>query len=189
VAIIQGDQGRYVYSVPQLLALGYVAGWRGNSLIVAVSVCLAESGGNAKAQGYNRDAKGNVTSIDRGLWQINSYWHREVSDACAYDPICNAKAAYTISSGGRSWSPWATYNSGAYRAHIATVTAAYNAGDWQRLVAAWTGGNAELTRMTPSPQGAEPWDWHALVSQAGQRLASPHTRVSQSLRALQGLYT
>lgn len=189
MAIIAGERGRYVYSTPQLLALGWVAGWRGETLLVAVSVCLAESGGNAKAQGYNRDAHGRVTSIDRGLWQINSYWHKEVSDACAYDPICNAKAAYRISSGGRSWSPWATYNSGAYRGHLGAVRAAYNADAWKRWVAAWTGGNAELGRTTPLPQGAEPWAWHARVREAGQRLSRPHKLVKRTLRALRDLYS
>ncbi len=30
-------------------------------------------------------------SVDRGLFAINSYWHSEVSDECAFDPACAAR--------------------------------------------------------------------------------------------------
>ena len=30
-------------------------------------------------------------SVDRGLFAINSYWHSEVSDECAFDPACSAR--------------------------------------------------------------------------------------------------
>jgi len=30
-------------------------------------------------------------SVDRGLFAINSYWHSEVSDECAFDPVCSVK--------------------------------------------------------------------------------------------------
>ena len=65
---------------------------------VAVSVSLAESGGDAHVQGPNSDG-----SIDRGLWQLNSRWHPEVSDACAYDPECNAKETFRISKQGTNF--------------------------------------------------------------------------------------
>ena len=75
----------------------------------AVAVAWAESRGDTKARGQNSN------SYDRGLWQINSYWHRDVSDSCAYDKNCNAKNAVRISSNGGKWSPWATYNDGLHR--------------------------------------------------------------------------
>ncbi len=75
----------------------------------AVAVAWAESRGDTRARGQNSN------SYDRGLWQINSYWHRDVSDSCAYDKNCNAKNAVRISSNGRKWSPWATYNDGLHR--------------------------------------------------------------------------
>lgn len=38
------------------------------------------------------NTKGNYPpgSIDRGIWQINDYWHPEVSDQCAYDIECSS---------------------------------------------------------------------------------------------------
>jgi hypothetical protein len=55
------------------------------------------------------------------MWQINNYWHPEVSDSCAYDSKCNARAAKKISSGGSNWTPWATYNGGAYKSHLSSA--------------------------------------------------------------------
>ena len=57
-------------------------------------------------------------SYDRGLWQINSYYHSEVSDACAFQVQCNTAAAFRISGRGRNWSAWASYNSGAWASYI-----------------------------------------------------------------------
>lgn len=37
--------------------------------------------------GFDPAAVGNVDSRDRGLAQINSYWHPDVSDAEAFDPV------------------------------------------------------------------------------------------------------
>lgn len=107
------------------------AGFGGQALVTAVAVALAESGGVTNAQGLNRSIQGRVvTSIDRGLWQINNVYHSEVSDACAYDPLCAAQAAYRISQGGSNWSPWSTFKSGAYRNFMSvalTATQAANA--------------------------------------------------------------
>ena len=70
------------------------AGGSTSSCPTAVAVAWAESRGDTTAKGYNSN------SIDRGLWQINNYWHRDVSDSCAFDAGCNARAALRISSGG-----------------------------------------------------------------------------------------
>ena len=51
-------------------------------------------------------------------WQISNVWHPEVSDSCAYDCACNAKSAVSISKGGSDWTPWSTYNSGAYKQYL-----------------------------------------------------------------------
>src|SRR5207253_6085129 len=72
----------------------------------------------------NRTSGPDNGSIDRGLWQINSYWHREVSDAEAHNPSKSAAAAYRISHGGSNWSAWSTYNSGAYKAYLARARSA-----------------------------------------------------------------
>ena len=53
-------------------------------LVVRVARC--ESGLNRKAENINTDG-----SKDRGLFQINSRWHPEVSDEEAFDPIFSTK--------------------------------------------------------------------------------------------------
>merc|ERR1712216_139349 len=81
----------------------------------AVAIAMAESSGDCK-----------ITSSagDRGLWQINRAAHPDVSDTCAYDCICNAQAAFKISGGGQDWTPWVTWNNGAYKKyHDAATTA------------------------------------------------------------------
>ena len=88
----------------------------GGNCQLAVAICLAESGGNTHARNVNSDSH---HSVDRGLWQVNNYWHPEVSDTCAYSANCNANAAKSISSGGSNWSPWSTYHNGAYHGKVA----------------------------------------------------------------------
>ena len=96
----------------------------------AVAVALAESGGRTDVV----NEAGNVPpSRDRGLWQINSYWHPEVSDREAFDPVQCGRAAYRISKSGADWHPWATWTSGAYLsfAHRAAIAvSAVNPDGW-----------------------------------------------------------
>merc|ERR1711976_83954 len=91
----------------------------------AVAVAMAESHGDCSAQYVNGPG-----SIDRGLWQINSYWHPECSDSCAYSCSCNAGCAVNVwkSSG---WSAWATYNNGLHSKYMndAAVACGYTAQD------------------------------------------------------------
>ena len=100
------------------------ANWPGgaSTCVTAVAVCLAESSGNCNAKYVNAGG-----SIDRGLWQVNDYWHSDVSDSCAYDCACNGRAASSISSGGSDWTPWATYKSGKYKSHISEAQSACGA--------------------------------------------------------------
>ena len=96
-------------SMNQVASLWKQNGGSSSSCPTAVAVAWAESRGNPGATGRNPG------SYDRGLWQINSKWHPDVSDSCAYNAACNAKNAVRISSGGSRWSPWATYNDGLHR--------------------------------------------------------------------------
>lgn len=63
------------------------------------SLVWCESRYNPLAVGYNKG------SVDRGLWQINSYWHREVSDECAFDVFCSSVWAMTYikAHGANEW--------------------------------------------------------------------------------------
>lgn len=69
----------------------------------AAAIAWAESHGDTHARGVNSDG-----SVDRGLFQINSKAHPEVTDAVAYSAHGAAVAAYAISKGGTDWSPWST---------------------------------------------------------------------------------
>jgi hypothetical protein len=117
----------------QLNKLSHKAGFRGNGKRIAVAVAQAESGGRIGAvlcntkNPYNprhkfergvKACKGDKASADRGLWQINNRWHKNVSNKCSFSPKCNAQKAYLISNGGRDWKPWSTYNNGLYRQHL-----------------------------------------------------------------------
>jgi hypothetical protein len=90
-------------------------GFTGDALEMAIAIALAESGGRTDAV----NVTGNTPpSRDRGLFQINDYWHSEVSDDCAFDAQCNAQEAYRISEGGTNWSPWSAYQAGTYVAYL-----------------------------------------------------------------------
>lgn len=91
------------------------AGFSGPGLAIAVAVAYAESNG---LDPLATNTVGNSAGTDRGLFQINSYYHNEVSDACAFDPLCNAKAAFQISKGGTDWSQWSTFKNGLYLKYL-----------------------------------------------------------------------
>jgi hypothetical protein len=97
----------------QLVKLARGAGFSGDGLVTAVAVALAESSGYTKALLVNVNC-----TRDRGLWQINDYWHPEVTEQQAFDPVRNAKAAYDISGRGTDWDQWSTYESGAYKDYL-----------------------------------------------------------------------
>lgn len=96
-------------------------GYQGLGLTWAVAVALAESAGRTEATGYN---PGPPASYDRGLWQINNYYHPTVTDSQAYDPVGCAQAAYRISHGGVDWDPWTTFDNGAAAARFSRAAAA-----------------------------------------------------------------
>lgn len=85
------------------------AGYQGRGLTWAVAVALAESSGRTDATGYN---PGPPVSYDRGLWQINNYYHPQYSDHTCYDPYGCAGAAFRISNSGTNWRPWTTFKNG-----------------------------------------------------------------------------
>ena len=110
------------YSAVQIAQVAkYNGGFTGEGLVISIAVSLAESSGWTQAVLVDSDC-----SRDRGLWQINSYWHSEVTDAEAFDPPEAAQAAYNISSSGNDWSPWTTYQDGAYQQYMAEAQQAAN---------------------------------------------------------------
>lgn len=129
---VEGDdayEAESIDSMREVLIFAHDAGVACANLPMAGAIARAESGLNTKATGYNGATSGCPGgSVDRGLWQINSCYHPDVSVSCAFDGACNARAMVKISSKGTNWKPWSTYNNGAYKSYLATAKAAYNSG-------------------------------------------------------------
>jgi hypothetical protein len=89
----------------QLETLWESAGGSASTAFTAAEIAEAESSGRASATNYNTNG-----TVDRGLWQVNSIW----GALSTYDPMANARAAVQISHDGRDWTPWITYDIGAY---------------------------------------------------------------------------
>lgn len=115
----------------QIALVASKAGFKGDNLIIAVAVALAESRGNTEAVGDN--------GMSFGLWQINAHahpnlipgWKHDVPSAvnianCSktpwYDPFVNARFAYSIS-GGTHWSAWSTYSHETYKNKLTAAKA------------------------------------------------------------------
>jgi hypothetical protein len=88
-----------------LEALWESAGGSAGTAFVAAEIAMAESSGRQYAALVNTNG-----TTDRGYWQINST-HGALS---TFDAAGNARAAVLISAHGTDWSPWVTYQTGAY---------------------------------------------------------------------------
>jgi hypothetical protein len=93
------------FSLAQLRTLAASVGFPDPNL--AAAVAMAESSGNPFAVGDGG------TSF--GLWQIHAPSHPEFDTTQLMGATYNAHAALLISKSGTDWTPWSTYNSGAYR--------------------------------------------------------------------------
>ncbi len=113
-----GDQERLTYEEIVELARGAGIGC-GYNLVKAVAVASAESGRYTHAYLRNKSC-----SLDRGIWQINSYWWGDYS---TYDTDENAAGMYIISKKGTTWTPWATYNSGKWKSYRTSACAVVKA--------------------------------------------------------------
>lgn len=107
------------------------AGFKGEGLTIAVAVALAESAGNPKAH------NGTPPDNSYGLWQINMLGalgperrrqHDLRSNDQLFDPAVNARVANAISQDGKSWAPWSTYTSGAYKQYLDKARRAIRSG-------------------------------------------------------------
>ena len=75
----------------------------GMDVKMAEAIIQCESRWNPDAHAVNWN---NKAGVDRGLWQLNSKAHAEVSNACSYDPICATKEAIKIYKSRGNWSAW-----------------------------------------------------------------------------------
>jgi hypothetical protein len=104
-AVAATASGHNALGCAGLEALWESAGGSRAAAFTAAEIAMAESGGRQYA--YLVNANG---TTDRGYWQINSS-HGSLSTFGAYG---NARAAVLISANGADWSPWATWQTGAY---------------------------------------------------------------------------
>lgn len=95
------------------------AGVTGQNATIATAIALAESGGDTDVIHHNSNG-----SDDFGVWQINSVHSTLLNSHNWRDPSDNAAMMFSISNGGRNWSPWSTFKSGAYLAHMSAASAA-----------------------------------------------------------------
>ena len=105
-----GPPGRW--SAPRLRDLAKSAGFTDSEAVTAAAIAMAESGGDPKAANPNSNA--------RGLWQIMTTAHGDkIAGRDILSPQVNADVARKVYiEAGKKWTPWAVYNSGAYRKYI-----------------------------------------------------------------------
>lgn len=130
---------------------GFANNGRNGHLVVAVAIGIAESGCDPSAC-YNDTTASSCTqsatrgrrdSIDRGVWQINSHYWKNVSNSCAYSAQCNARIAYRlVSEYGTYFKPWTTYLAGTYKHYLPEARAAVRALRTGTLASAYLGSCA-----------------------------------------------
>lgn len=101
----------------EIAKLCYQANWTdAQRLLIAVSICIAESNGYEHRIHENRDAQGNLLSTDRGIWMINDVAYPNASDEIAYDAVKATRFARQIYVGrDNKFTAWAAFNNGQYK--------------------------------------------------------------------------
>jgi len=136
-----------VFSYAQLEQLWINAGGPRAVAPVAAAIALAESEGDSTAE--NKTDNGG-TQTSWGLWQISDGTHSQPVTNIL-DPVVNARAAVAKYTAAGGWSPWGTYDSGAYVAHLSGSVPPDSAGVPTSPGAPATGGGtAVLTDATQS---------------------------------------
>ena len=110
----------------QIAYYAQTAGFDGEDLTTAVAIALAESSGNPNVYNPETSAPGGTPAGQGsyGLWQIYLKEHPEFAADNLYDPQTNANDAYEIYGKAGGFSPWASYNSGAYQAFMGAASSA-----------------------------------------------------------------
>jgi hypothetical protein len=114
-------------SIPDVMALASAAGFectgraRNQELLNAVAIAVSESSLRPDAAKLRpelgRRPDGTV-HMDRGLWQISSYWWPQYSDEETFNPVAAASIAFELSDGGRRFSAWDSYARGDAQRHF-----------------------------------------------------------------------
>lgn len=108
------------------IRLAFAAGFRGNDLVTAVAVAMAESGLHAQAQG-DGGIRDNTWGYSVGLWQIRSLnkdhnTGRVRDDVVNVDPWRNAQAAFELYRGRKGkFTDWSAFKNGNYKQFLGQV--------------------------------------------------------------------
>lgn len=109
-----------VYSYAQLEGLWINAGGPATLAPLAAAIALAESGGCSAAV---NPTDNNGTQTSWGLWQISNGTHSQPVSGIL-NPATNAAQAVAKYQAAGGFSPWGTYDSGAYKAYYSGSTTA-----------------------------------------------------------------
>lgn len=82
------------------------AGGNPADAFMAAEIAEAESSGNQYATNHDSDG-----SVDEGYFQINT----SNGALATYNALGNARSAVILSDDGRTWSPWVTFQTGAFK--------------------------------------------------------------------------
>lgn len=134
-------------SIDQARQYAANAGFTGLALDIIVAIAQAES--NLEPTIDHTDPGG--FGVDRGILQINSFWHPEVTTAAAHDPQTAFVEGFRISDNGTNFSEWNTFLNKAY-----LQTAA-----WKQYHNA--DGDPQPTGNKPAPVGT-PAKWTPALS-------------------------
>jgi hypothetical protein len=102
------------YSYAQLEQLWINNGGAKSLAPIAGAIALAESAGDNEA---TNPTDNNGTQTSWGLWQISNGTHAQPVPNIL-DPNVNAQQAVAKYNGAGGWSPWGTYDSGAYKQYL-----------------------------------------------------------------------
>lgn len=109
-------------TMAQIYADAREAGFDAVSAVIMAAIVMGESGGNPDAIGDVNLVNGNW-GPSVGLAQIRTLktdtgTGRTRDIDMLRDPVKNLAAAYSISSGGKDFTPWTVYNTGKYRSFL-----------------------------------------------------------------------
>ena len=142
--------------ISQLIGLASAAGFTGDDLTTAVSVALAESGGDPNAYNPEVAAHAPIGYGSFGLWQIYLKAHPEFQGQNLFDPQSNAAAAFSVySNAGGSFRPWSTFGNKMYLAHVDAVNSVI-AAQQTDIVATDSGNTPDGSSSDPSGGGFTP---------------------------------
>lgn len=96
------------YTLAQLVAFAEGAGFQGDQAKTIAAISFAESSGNPYAINYS-DPGGSY-----GLTQVNAAAHGAGAVNTLGNPQEAFAQAFSISNGGTNFTPWSTFNNGAY---------------------------------------------------------------------------